>query len=63
MGQNVDDYSGFLPKTTFLYYYAHPCTFIQKGHIFRSSIKEHYALRWEIFWGFLLSFPQNERKI
>jgi hypothetical protein len=23
MGQNFDDYPGFQPKTTFLYYYAH----------------------------------------
>ena len=30
MGRNFDDYPGFQPKTTFLYYYAHHCTSVLK---------------------------------
>ena len=26
IGQNFDDYPGFQPKTTFMYYFAHDCT-------------------------------------
>ena len=25
MGRNFDDYPGFQPKTTFMYYFAHDC--------------------------------------
>ena len=29
MGRNFDDYPGFQPKTTFMYYFAHDCTYIR----------------------------------
>ena len=28
MGRNFDDYPGFQPKTTFMYYFAHDCRII-----------------------------------
>ena len=27
MGRNFDDYPGFQPKTTFMYYFAHDCKY------------------------------------
>ena len=54
MGRNCDDYPGFQPKTTFLYYFAHDCSDSFFGSILikklasRERSKENITQRFQI---------------